>query len=67
MNHRTYPRKKEEEKRVVISFTLSADRLLRLREKISLETDHEPSIEEIRSAARDIAQAAIDKQIESDN
>jgi len=63
MGKRAYPKKKDEEKRVVISFTLSDDRLMWFREMISRETGKEPSIDDVRSVARDIAQSAIDEQI----
>jgi hypothetical protein len=63
MARRAYPKKSEEERRIVVSFSLSDDRLKWFREMIALETGHEPTVEQCREAARDIAQFAIDEQI----
>lgn len=63
MSKRPYPKKPDDERRVVISFTLSDDRLRWFKEMLCIKDGHEPSIETIRSVARDIAQSAIDEQI----
>lgn len=63
MSKRPYPKKKDEEKRIVISFTLSDDRLRWFKEAMVLETGHEPSLNDIREHSRSIAQAAIDDWI----
>lgn len=63
MSKRPYPKKKDEERRVVISFTLSDDRLRWFREMICLQTGQEPDLDQIRAVARDIAQSAIDERI----
>ena len=63
MSKRPYPKKPDNERRVVVSFSLSDDRLEWFKEMLCLQNGAEPSIDLIRSAARDIAQAAIDEQI----
>lgn len=63
MSKRSYPKKPDDERRVTINFTLSGERLCWFKEMIFLQTGNEPSVDEIRSLARDIAQVAIDEQI----
>ena len=63
MAKRPYPKKSDDERRLVISLTLSDDRLRWFKEMMSLQSGHEPTVEEIRAYARDIAQSAIDEQI----
>ena len=63
MSKREYPKKSDDERRVVISFTLSDDRLRWFKDMMCLQSGHEPTLEELREYARDIAQSAIDEQI----
>lgn len=63
MSKRPYPKKPDNERRVVVSFSLSDDRLEWFKEMLCLQIGAEPSIDLIRSVARDIAQQAIDEQI----
>lgn len=57
---RPYPKKPDDERRVVVSFSLSDDRLEWFKEMLCLQNGAEPSIEQIRESARNIAQSAID-------
>lgn len=56
---RPYPRKKEQELRVPVTFSLSADVLRDFREAYCISEGHEPTIEECRDLARSLAFSAI--------
>ena len=63
MARRPYPRKNDKDRRVVVSFSLSDERLKWFMEYLAMEVGHEPSIEEVREYARQIAQSSIDEQV----
>ena len=57
---RAYPKRvKDEERRIVVSFSLSGETLSLFREAFSLAEGHEPMIEECRERSRDLAFQAI--------
>lgn len=55
MKKRPYPKKREEERRVIANFSLSGETLRLFREAYALAEGHEPTLEEIREKARDLA------------
>lgn len=57
---RPYPKHvKDEERRIVVSFSLSGQTLSLFREAFSLAEGHEPTLEECRERARDLTFQAI--------
>jgi hypothetical protein len=56
---RPYPRKKEQELRIPVTFSLSADVLRDFREAYCISEGHEPTMEECRERARSLAFGAI--------
>lgn len=59
MAKRAYPRKRDEERRIVVSFSLSGDVLRYFRAAYAVSEGHEPTIEECREKSRDLAFQAI--------
>ena len=60
MPRRAYPKRvKEGEERIVVSFSLSAETRRLFYEAYTLAEGHEPTIEEVRGKARDLAFGAI--------
>lgn len=60
---RPYPRKRDEERRIPVSFSLSDERLKFFREALSISLGHEPTPEEVRKVASSLALAAVDEAI----
>jgi hypothetical protein len=59
MVKRAYPRKKEEERRIPVTLSLSGDTLRYFREALSISEGHEPTAEECKQKAIDLAYGAI--------
>lgn len=60
MPRRAYPKRvKEGEERIVISFSLSAETRRAFCEAYSIAECHEPSVQEVREKARDLAFQSI--------
>jgi len=57
---RAYPRKADEERRIVVSFSLSGVMLKLLRDRLEQYMHTEPTLEEVRSFARGKAFEAIE-------
>lgn len=62
MPRREYPKKSDDERRIVVNFSLSGDRLKRFREMMKHHAGCEPSTETLRSVARDLALWGIDEK-----
>lgn len=60
---KSYPHKADDEKRIVVSLSLSGDELRYFREAFALTEGHEPGVAECREKARDLAYGAIDTYI----
>jgi hypothetical protein len=63
MVKRAYPRKKQELLRIPVTFSLSGEMLERFREAYALAEGHEPTLQECREYARNLAFSAIDTYI----
>jgi hypothetical protein len=63
MKHREYAKKTDEEKRVVVSFSLSGDRIKRLRQKFFEEHGRQPTEAECRYTASDVSLKALDEYL----
>lgn len=63
MAKRAYPRKKQELLRIPVTFSLSGEILERFREAYALAEGHEPTIEECREYARNLAFQAVGSYI----
>jgi hypothetical protein len=59
MPKRAYPRKRAEERRIPVTLSLSGDTLRYFREALSISEGHEPTVEECKEKAIDLAYAAI--------
>jgi hypothetical protein len=62
MPRREYPKKRDDEKRIVINFSLSGERLRVFREMLCRQMGCEPSLETVREVARDLALWGIDEK-----
>lgn len=60
MAKRAYPRKKQEELRIPVTFSLSSEILKDFRRAYSISEGHEPTMEECKERAKDLAFDAID-------
>ena len=60
MAKRPYPRKAENERRIVVSFSLSDVMLRQVRERLTAYTKQEPTVNEIQAFARGKAYEAIE-------
>lgn len=71
LSKRAYPKKSDEARRIVVSFSLSGDRLRWFREALALSNSHEPEVSDIREAAQSLAHQSVDafiqQKIELDN
>lgn len=61
MPKRTYPRKAVEERRIPVTFPLSGERLKAFRQTYAASVGHNPTIEECKEKASDLALQAIDR------
>ena len=62
MSRREYQKKSDDEKRIIINFSLSGDRLRMFREMLRTRMGCEPSLLTIREVARDLALWGIDEE-----
>ena len=62
---RPYPRKTENERRIVISFSLSGDVLKNLRERLEAYMHSQPTKSEVQAFARSKAYEAIEDYLAS--
>ena len=65
MNKRAYPRKAEDERRIVVSFSLSGDMLKSLRERLEAYKQSQPTKHEMQAFARGKAYEAIEGYLAS--
>lgn len=65
MAKRPYPHKAENERRIVVSFSLSGTMLQQLRERLAAYTHEEPAARDIQAFARGKAYEAIEEYLAS--
>lgn len=61
---RAYTRKRDEDRRITVSFSIAHERLTGLRKALVASLGHEPDVADLRKAASDLALAAVDEFLE---